>query len=126
MNLLREEKGYYNNLMRELEENDWEGFYELMRMYPGFFYYLDCRLTPRLQKKDTNSRKALPVGLKLGLTLRYMATGIEITEMHKARRVGLSTVGKVIMEVFEAIIAEFQDDVLTAPRNNAEWRAVAR
>ena len=29
-------------------------------------------------------------------------------------------------EVCEAIIAEFQDEVLMAPRNPAEWRAVAR
>ena len=38
VNLLREDKGYYNNLMRELEANDWEGFYGLMRMYPDFFH----------------------------------------------------------------------------------------
>ena len=68
MNLLREEKGYSNNLMRELVENDWEGFYGLMRMYLDFFHYLEHHLTPRLLKKDTNLRKALPVGLKLGLT----------------------------------------------------------
>ncbi len=117
MNLLREDKGYYN---------DWEGFYGLMRMYPDFFHYLERRLTPRLLKKDTNWRRALPVGLKLGLTLRYLATGIEFTEMHNAWRVGLSTVGKVVMEVCEAIIAEFQAEVLVAPRNAEEWRAVAR
>ena len=46
--------------------------------------------------------------------------------MHDAWRVGLSTVGKVMMEVCEAIIAEFQDEVLMAPRNAAEWGAVAR
>lgn len=32
-------------------------------------------LTPRLQKKTTNCRKPLPPGLKLAITLRYMATG---------------------------------------------------
>ena len=70
MNLLRAEKGYYNNLMRELKVNDWEGFYGLMRMYPVFFHYLERCLTPRLQKKNTNWRKAPPVGLKLGLKNR--------------------------------------------------------
>ncbi len=69
MNLLREEKGYHNNLMRELVENDWEEFYGLMRMYTDFFHYLEHHLTHRLQKKDTNWRMASPVGLKLGLTL---------------------------------------------------------
>ena len=49
MNPLREEKGYYNNFMRELEENDSEGFSGLMRMYPDFFHYLEHHLIPRNQ-----------------------------------------------------------------------------
>ncbi len=84
MNLLREEKSFYNILMRELEENDCEGFYRLMRMYPNFFHYLEHCLTPRLQTKDTNFRKALPVGLKLCQTLQYLATGIDFSDMHNA------------------------------------------
>ncbi len=53
-NLLREEKGYYPNLIRGLEDNEWECFYGLIRMYPDLFYYLEHQLTPRLQKTDTN------------------------------------------------------------------------
>ena len=82
--MLREGKDYYNNLMGELEENGWEGFYRLMKMYPNFFHYLGCGLTRRNQK-ETTWRKALPVGLKLGLTLQYLATGIDFSEMHNAR-----------------------------------------
>ena len=38
----------------------------------------------------------------------------------------MSTVGKVIMEACAVIITQFQDEVLTAPRNAVEWKAVAR
>ena len=46
--MLREEKGHYNTWVRKLVENDWECFYRLIRMYPDFYHYLECRLTPRL------------------------------------------------------------------------------
>ncbi len=46
--------------------------------------------------------------------------------MHIAWRVGYSTIGKVVMAVCEAIIAEFEDEVLRIPRDAADWRAVAR
>ncbi len=77
-------------------------------MYPDFLHYMEHCLTSRLQKKDTNWRKVMPIRLKLGVTLWYLATGIDFSEMHNAWRDGFSTVGKVIMEVCEAIVAEFQ------------------
>ena len=52
----------------------------------------------RLQKRDTNCRKVLPVGLKLGLTLHCLATGIGFLEMHNGWHVGYGIVGKVIIE----------------------------
>ena len=64
-----------------------------MRIYPDFFHYLECHLTPGLQKKDTNWSKAFRFGLKESLMLWYLTTGIDFSEMHNAWRVGFSTVG---------------------------------
>ena len=68
--------------MKEFTENDWEGFYILMQMYPNFFHDLKLRLTPRLQKTNTNWREAASVGLKMGMMLHYMTTGCNLTNIH--------------------------------------------
>ena len=89
------------------------------------FHYLEAQLTSRLQKRDNNWRKALPVGLNLGLTLCYLATGIESQEMHNSWYIGYSTVDKVDSEVCNAIIDSFQDVVLKTSENVDKWKAVA-
>ena len=99
-------------MMQELEDNNWKIFYGLMRMYPDFFQYLEQHLTPLLENKDTNFRKALPVGLKLGLTLHYLATSNDFSEMHNAWRVEFSTMEMAVIKVCEAILTKFQDEVL--------------
>ena len=79
-----------------------------------------------MHKKDTNWSKVLLVGLKLGLTLCYMGTGIDFSEMHNDWILGYSSVFKVVFKVCNAIIAEFQDEVLETPANEDEWKLVAR
>ena len=66
--------GIYANLMRELGRESQGDFTNYMRMEPGMFHELLLRLTPRLTKMDTHYRRALEPGLKLAITLRYMAT----------------------------------------------------
>ena len=60
--------------------------------------------------------------------LRYLATGIDFCEMHNAWRVGFSTLGKVVMRICEAIIAEFHDKVLkmepTSLLRHTGWQAL--
>ena len=96
----------------------------LMGMYPDFFHYLECCLTPRLKKKDTNWRIALPVDLKLVLMLWYLTTSIDFSEMYNAWRVGFSAVGKNAIKICEATTAEFHNDVFKTSSNLDEWRAV--
>ena len=67
----------------------------------------------------------MPVDLELGLTLQYLATGINFSEMHNAWRVVFSTVRKDVVKVCEAIITEFQDEVMETPANEDEWKEVA-
>ena len=45
--------------------------------------------------------------------------------MYNAGRVGFSTVSKVVVEVCDAIIAEFEYEVLKTPANADGWKEVA-
>ena len=67
--------GQYEQLMKELHAEDVSGFNNFMRMEPQAFHELLTRIAPRITKQDTNYRKALEAGLKLAITLRFLATG---------------------------------------------------
>ena len=71
----RLEYGSYYTLMAELEREHQGDFTNYMRMEPAMFYEILQRLSPRITKMDTNWRKALPPGLKLAITLRFLASG---------------------------------------------------
>ena len=46
-----------------------------MRMVPAMFQVLLARVGPRIEKEDTFWREVLDPGLKLTITLPYLATG---------------------------------------------------
>lgn len=73
--LKRHKYGMYEKLMKHLREGDVKSFRNFVRMDPEMFIQMVEDLTPRLQKKTTSCRKPLSVGLKLAITLRYLATG---------------------------------------------------
>ena len=63
------------NLMDELEKEHPEEFINFVRMNPVQFNYLTTLVTPLLRRKDTNWRSAIPVRMRLAITLRFLATG---------------------------------------------------
>jgi len=67
--------GAYNTLVQELRTEDAAAFKNFLRMDQTCFLELLEMVKPQLQKQDTNMRKSIPVGEKLALTLRYLATG---------------------------------------------------
>ena len=77
-------------------------------------------LTPRLTKADTNFRKALEPGLKLAMTLHFMATGNSFHALAYAFQVPHNTISMFLSEVFQAIIAEYGDEVVKMPSNEEE------
>ena len=55
----REDQGQFDQLMRELEDEDQEAFTNVLRLTPEMFKELEQRLHERLEKWDTFFRKAL-------------------------------------------------------------------
>ena len=60
--------------MDELEREQPEEFINFVRMNPVQFNCLTTLVTPLLRRKDTNWRSAIPVRMKLAITLRFLAT----------------------------------------------------
>ena len=61
--LKRKEFGWYEAFLGELENGDPKEYYtNLMRMEPAMYHEMVDTLAPKLQRKDTNYRAALPAG----------------------------------------------------------------
>ena len=67
--------GAYENLMMELKRDDLAGFLNFLRVSPEIFDYLLEKVKPYISKLNTKMRKAISPGLRLAITLRYLATG---------------------------------------------------
>jgi hypothetical protein len=84
-------------------------------MEPNMFHELLLRVAPRLTKRDTNYRRSLEPGLKLAITLQYMATGDSYHSLSYSFRVPHNTISVLVKEVSAAIVAEYEDEVFDFP-----------
>lgn len=118
--------GNYDHLLAELNREDGSTYKNFVRIDQDLFAELLHRITPRIQKKDTRYRKALPAGLKLAVTLRYLATGNTYTDLQYQFRVPHNTISITVPQVCEALIKELQEEVMPKPGETEEyWRDVA-
>jgi hypothetical protein len=117
--------GQYEKLMTQLTAHDQASFRNFVRVDPDLFHELLQRIAPRIERRDTNYRKALDPGLKLAITMRYLATGDSYHSLMYGFRVPHNTISLLIPEVCRAIVAEYAEEVITCPTTEAEWRQVA-
>lgn len=120
----RNQSDYYA-LMPLLANEDEAAFRRLTRITPELWHYILGRVHGRLVKKDTHMRLALEPGLKLAVTLRYLATGETFRSLAFGYRVSHSSIVQFVPLVCRALIEEFQPEVMKIPSTAAEWRAVA-
>ena len=111
----RERYSHYDNLMVDLLENDRYGYKDFTILSPELFYELVERVRPRIEKQLTFFRVPLPAGLKIALTLRYLASGECYKSLEYGFRVAHNTISSIIPEVCGAIFSEYQDELLTFP-----------
>ena len=74
--------GHYTRLLEELRVEDPQSFFNYLRMEPAMFDELVQRVGPRIEKQDTKMRKALPPGLKLAITVGFLASGDKYPQPH--------------------------------------------
>ena len=117
--------GQYEKLMKELENEDVASFKNFMRVDPALFSELLEKVGPLIEKEDTFWRKALEPGLKLAITLRYIATGNSYMSLQYGFRVAGNTICNFVPAVCEAIIQVYSDELLSCPITPEDWKEVA-
>ena len=98
----------------------------MIRMDPPMFRELLARLTPRISKQDTNYRPAIKPGVRLAVTLKYLATGETYHSLSFAFRVPHNTISQIIKDVCQAIIDEYANEVVDTPTSPDDWKLVVR
>jgi len=114
--------GQYPQLMAELEREAQGDFTNFIRMEPLTFNKLVNRLTLRISKAVTNFRRPLEPALKLAITLRFLATGNSYRSLAYTFRVPHNSICGFVPEACEAIIAEYEPEVVTLPQTPDDWR----
>ena len=80
--MLHDEQGVYNNLLRELQSKG--SLRNYLRITKEQFHDLVERVTPVLQRTNTNFGAAISPAERLAVTLRYLATGGHFFRYEKA------------------------------------------
>jgi len=121
----RPEHGQYHKLMVELQAEDVPAFRNFLRMDPAMFQELILRVGPRIEKQHTFCRRPLEPGLKLAITLRFLATGDSYHSLMYSFRVAHNTISLFIPGVCAAIVAEYAEEVFSIPTTPEEWQPIA-
>ena len=117
--------GQYDQLLTELHREDLPGYRNFLRITLELFHEMVERVTPILEKQRTPMRAPLDMGLKLAVTLRFLATGECYASLQYSFRVARNTISIFVPEVCKAIIQVYKKEVLRCPKTAEEWKAVA-
>ena len=123
--LLRTIHGHYEALMAELRLENLEEFNNFVRVDVQIFQELLHVLGERITKKRTWSRQTIDPGLRLAITLRYLATGDSYQTFMYGFRVAHNTISGIIWDVCKAIVATYAGDVINTPTEPEQWKVIA-
>ena len=101
---LRSGEHYGDHLMSQLLLNDGGSFINFVRMTKSDFEELLNLVAPKIAKKDTNYRAAIPPNIRLAVTLRYLATGDSYASLMYLFKISKQAISSIVPEVCEAII----------------------
>lgn len=111
--------------MRELEDEDPDLYRNFLRLDEDFFNQIVEQVRPHLQRETTFWREPLDVGLRVAITLRFLATDNTYKRGYSFR-VAPNTISKFIPETCRAIAAEYGDEVMHLLDTPEGWKEVAR
>ena len=118
-------QSHYYNLLETLREKDPDGFRNYTRLPPEMFDELLDRTRPLIVQQATTYRVALEPGLKLAVTIRYLATGNSYVDLAYSFRVANNSISIFVPEVCQAILDEFVDELIPSPNTKERWQLIS-
>lgn len=105
----RENFGASTCLLKEMRQEDIDGYRNHLRMLPEKFDELLAKVAGNIKKNDTHMRNAIPARTKLEITLRFLATGDSFASLEALYRVGKSTISQFVPVVCSQIATALKD-----------------
>ena len=99
---------------------------KFVRIDPHMFQELLHVVGPRITKTTTWFRQSIDPGLRLAITLRYLATGDSYRMLMYGFRVARNTICGIVRDVCEAIVSAYAEDVIHTPTEPEQWQAIAQ
>ena len=122
----RQEQGAWQNLIPTLARTAPLQYKNTLRIDEGLFEEILERIQPYIQKETTRWRLPIEPGLRLAITLRFLATGDSYVSLGLLFRVHRTTIGKIIYETCEAIIRAYLKETIKMPTTPEGWKDIAR
>ena len=108
-----------------LLRNTRNGHKKFIRMDSSDFNFLVRRLRSRLERQ-TFIRKPISVEERLLIALRHLSSGDSYKSLSFLFRVAPCTIGRIVLEVCNAILDILQPEFLKTPSSAPEWQEVAK
>ena len=102
---------HFENLMVKLERELHGNFKGFLRREPDMFHELVQHVGPRIEKGCYSARQPLLPGLKLVITLHFLATGMTYHTLSYSFWVANNTISLFFPKVCAAIVEEYQAEV---------------
>ena len=123
--LTKKNQSHYRQLLPDLLASDHKAYKNFLRIEYELFKEIEERVGPSIEKQITKMRAPVPVGERLAITLRFMATGESYKSLSFAFKVASNTISTIIPPTCKAIIEEYVGEVLSCPSSPQEWQQVA-
>ena len=121
----RSQLSEFFTLVKELREEDHEGYFNYFRMLPYQFDYLHKLVKPLIQKSNKN-RESIGSDERLALTLRYLSSGDSPRSLSFSYRVSLTSAHRIISETCLSIWKVLlQLKYVNAPSSPNDWMRIA-
>lgn len=107
----RNEKGFHNNLIKELDDSFPDLYKNFVRLPKNLFIVLLEKIKSKIEKMNF-LRESISAETRLLITLRFLATGESFTSLGYQFRVSKAAISLMIPEVCEAIHDALKTDHL--------------
>ncbi|KAJ8874185.1 hypothetical protein PR048_025027 [Dryococelus australis] len=106
---MRNKLGASSTLCKDLRVEDQSGYEKFFRLNVNQYTNLLNIVKNTIQKNYTNMGRALPAEVKLGVALRFLASGDSYSSLQYLFRIPKNSIRKFIPEVLDAIYNGFED-----------------
>ncbi|XP_069593180.1 uncharacterized protein [Ranitomeya imitator] len=113
-------------LIRELQENNPQDFRNYLRMSEDSFRVLLAAVDPYIRRQNTKMRAAVPVDERLAVTLRFLATGRSMQDLHYCAAISRSLLTVIIPETCKAIVSALHRSYMPFPETTDDWKQISQ